>query len=130
MFCESVPSPVADAADFVVGAGEVEPGADMPASAGVEQRDGVAGTGQPPQDPAGLLPVWVRVVRVSPWRPAAFRRPRVCAVPGLGGDFLCCGRSAGAGSTADWCPALPGDDPLPRRRCPAAKPATHKGTGS
>jgi len=57
MPCESVPSPVADPADVLVGAGEVEPGTDMPTTGRVEQRDGIRGTGQPPQDPPGLLPV-------------------------------------------------------------------------
>jgi len=71
---EPAACPVADPADFVVGASEVEASADVPASAGVEERDRVGGAGQPSQDAAGLLAVWVRVAGVAPGRPAAFGR--------------------------------------------------------
>lgn len=41
MFGKSVPSLVTDAADLVVGAGEVEPGTDVAATTRIKQWDGV-----------------------------------------------------------------------------------------
>ena len=72
MLAQAVQRPAADTADLLVGTGEVEPGADIAAAAGVEQRDGVGGAGQPAQHAAGLLPVGVTVAGTAT---AASRTP-------------------------------------------------------
>ncbi len=66
MLGEPVHGTVADAPYFLVGPGEVEASADMPPARRIEQRDSVGSAGQPAQNAAGLLPVWVRVVASRP----------------------------------------------------------------
>ena len=69
VLAEAVVCPVADLAELGVGAGEVQPCADVPAAVQVQDRDGVGGSGEPAQHAAGLLPVGVTVERVPPRRP-------------------------------------------------------------
>src|SRR6266702_6110725 len=113
VFAQPVEGPAADAADFLVGAGEVEPGADVPTAARVEERDGVGGAGQPAQHPPGLLAVGVSVAGVTPRRPAAFRRLGVVTEAGLLDDLLLAGRPAGAGHLSDRGRSMAGEDPPP-----------------
>src|SRR6266702_4679329 len=120
MLGQAVESPASHTAEFVIGTGEVEPGADVPATGWVDERDGVCGAGQPPQDTACLLPVRVEVAAVPPRRPLALRRQRVDAVASLGGDLIRTGRVACAGRAANRGRPLAGEDPPPPRRGAAA----------
>jgi len=113
VLADAVQRPAADEAEFLVGAREVEPGADVTGTGGVDERDRVGCTGQPSQDAAGLLPVRVEVVPVPPRRIAAQRRVRGPAVEGFGLDLLDAGRRAGTGRAADWGQPVAGEDPPP-----------------